>query len=159
MYITITNQKHDEKHFRRITLEELVDAIRSEQYEKQISELRQYYSASHAYTDNDGKIQGVNVLTSRLPEVCFAAEYDRHQKNIRMKTYNALVLLEVNNLPDIVAAETIRDEAGLIPYTLCAFVGADSRSVKIVCPASMFRGAPLPDRQDAIIRFQAHAYA
>jgi hypothetical protein len=59
-YITTINQTRGEKHFRRMTLEELVETIRSEKYEKQISELRQYYSALHAYTDDDGKIQGAN---------------------------------------------------------------------------------------------------
>ena len=159
MYITVITKTRGEKHFRRITLEELVDAIRSGQYEKQISELRQLYSALHAYTDNDGKTQGMDNLTERIPEVCFAAEYDHYQKDVRMKAFNALVLLEVDNLPDIVSAEAIRNEAGLIPYTLCAFVGADARSVKIVCAAAMYKNAPLPAESAAMLRFQTNAYA
>jgi hypothetical protein len=82
MYITVITQTRGKKHFRRITLEELVEAIRSGQYEKQISELRQLYSALHTYTDNDGKTQGMDNLTERIPEVCFAAEYDHYQNNI-----------------------------------------------------------------------------
>ena len=142
-----------------MALEELVETIQSKKYEKQISELRHYYSTLHAYTDDDGKIQGANDLIARLPEVCFAAEYDHYQKDLRMKAYNAWVLLEVNNLPDIVSAEEIRNEAGLIPYTLCTFVGADSRSVKIVCAASMYRNAPTPTDPDALRRFHTNAYA
>lgn len=159
MQITVISQSRGEKHYRRLSLEELVNSIRSKQYEKQISEFRQYYPAMHAYTDKDGKLQGASTLTDCLPEICFAAEYSRFQKEIRMKEYNALVLLEINNLPDIVSAETIRTEVGRIPYTLCAFVGADARSVKIICQASMLHGAALPVDLDAIRRFHAHAYA
>ena len=69
------------------------------------------------------------------PFVCFSAVLRNQNGMAWTEVYNGLILLEINNLPDAQTAAEIRDEAALIPYTLIAFIGADGRSVKLVCQA------------------------
>ena len=87
------------------------------------------------------------ILTGRLksgklikdlkkpPCICFASAIEKENGQQSNHIYNGLILLEINNLPDRKTAAEIRDEAALIDYTLLAFVGADGRSVKLVCQA------------------------
>ncbi len=65
--------------------------------------------------------------------VCFAAQWQRRSGHLRMKEYNALVLLEIDNLPERRVAEQVRNMAAQMPYTLLAYVAEGGRDVKIVC--------------------------
>ena len=49
----------------------------------------------------------------------------------RIKTYNGLVLLEVNNLAGVAEAELVKQQATLLPQTFAAFCGSSGRSAKI----------------------------
>ena len=42
----------------------------------------------------------------------------------RIKTYNGLVLLEVNNLAGVAEAELVKQQAALLPQTFAAFCGS-----------------------------------
>lgn len=68
-----------------------------------------------------------------IPKFCFAAEWKKQQQMTVMKTFNGMVLLEVNNLRSAEDAETLRSEVARIPYTYIAFVGLSGFSVKFVC--------------------------
>ncbi len=65
--------------------------------------------------------------------VCFAAQLHKRNGNVKVKEYNELVLLEIDNLSELKAAERVRDMAAQLPYTLLAYVTEDGRNVKIVC--------------------------
>ena len=75
--------------------------------------------------------------------------------------YDDCLILEINNLPDRKSAEEVRDEARHIPYTLITFVGADGRSVKIVCKAEDRDLWQAPDGYELheVERLHLNAYA
>lgn len=95
------------------------------------------------------------------PSVCFSSSLKNQDGQQWTSVYNGCVLLEINNLPDRKTAEEIRDEARYIPYTLITFVGADGRSVKIVCQAEERELWQNPDgyEQHEVERFHLNAYA
>jgi hypothetical protein len=68
-----------------------------------------------------------------------------------------LVLLEVNNLPDIDTAVELRQAVAKIPYTCLTFVGATGRDVKIVCRAVSYQNTVPTDEKDAAV-FHHQAY-
>lgn len=112
--VTLINQRDGQERYTRFTLAETVEMIRS------------------------GKLKSgrtLDELTER-PRICFASAIKNEKGKQWTYIYNGMILLEINNLPDRRTAEEIRQEAALIDYTLLAFVGADSRSVKLVCQAA-----------------------
>ncbi len=91
-------------------------------------------------------------------QICFAAQWQKRSGYPKLKEYNALVLLEIDNLPDRQMAEQVRDLAAQIPYTMVAYVGSDERSVKIACPAKPIEGMAL-DSEETMNRIQTNAFA
>lgn len=75
----------------------------------------------------------------------------------RIKTYNGLVLLEVNNLAGVAEAELVKQQAALLPQTFAAFCGSSGRSAKIWVRFTLPDGG-LPKNEDDIALFHAHAY-
>ena len=60
----------------------------------------------------------------RLPRLYPAVEMTRTKAGEhRIKTYNGLVLLEVNNLAGVAEAELVKQQAALLPQTFAAFCG------------------------------------
>lgn len=80
----------------------------------------------------------------RLPRLYPAVEMTRTKAGEhRIKTYNGLVLLEVNNLAGVAEAELVKQQATLLPQTFAAFCGSSGRSAKYgyasPCPTEGFQ--------------------
>lgn len=94
----------------------------------------------------------------RLPRLYPAVEMTRTKAGEhRIKTYNGLVLLEVNNLAGVAEAELVKQQAALLPQTFAAFCGSSGRSAKIWVRFILPDGG-LPKNEDDIALFHAHAY-
>lgn len=94
----------------------------------------------------------------RLPRLYPAVEMTRTKAGEhRIKTYNGLILLEVNNLVRVVEAELVKQQAALLPQTFAAFCGSSGRSAKIWVRFTLPDGG-LPKNEDDIALFHAHAY-
>ena len=94
----------------------------------------------------------------RLPRLYPAVEMTRTKAGEhRIKTYNGLVLLEVNNLAGAAEAELVKQQAALLPQTFAAFCGSSGRSAKIWVRFTLPDGG-LPKNEDDIALFHAHAY-
>ena len=117
MRITIINTERKEKRYTRVDLEEFVVQLKDGTYR-------------HQYIRDFDK------------EVCFAAEWMKTAGELKAKTVNPLVLLSIENLRDLATAEEYKQRAGIIPYTLLAFIGHDGHSLRIVCPYAVTGGEP-----------------
>ena len=119
----------------RMTVEEIAEAIRSEKYKKEVAEFRSMVALDRWKRREDGALNIDAKWEKDLPRLCFAADYVKRSGAVQMLEYNGLVLLEVSNLADCSEASDLRKLASLQPQTLLTFVGADGRSVIIVCKA------------------------
>ena len=117
MRITIINTERKEKRYTRVDLEEFVAQLKDGTYR-------------HQYIRDFDK------------EVCFAAEWMKTAGELKAKTVNPLVLLSIENLRDLATAEEYKQRAGIIPYTLLAFIGHDGHSLRIVCSYTVTGGEP-----------------
>ena len=134
------------KHYRNretlslMSMEQLVESIRSSAFAEEVKGLRRFYPLMNGKRLEDGTYSVWSDVTKDLPRICFACQME-HRKGMRIvKDYTGLVLLEVNNLTGSNEAEAVRRGAAEMPQTLLAFVGADGLSVKIVCRGELFRG-------------------
>ena len=111
--VTLINKRKRKETYSRYTLKKAVEAIQT------------------------GKLKNGKLLKDQTepPRICFASAIQKQKGQEWDLTYNGLILMEINNLPDRKTAEEVRNEAAMIDYTLLAFVGADGRSVKLVCQA------------------------
>ena len=136
----IRESRKGAKTFVRLPLEEVVETIRSGRY-------------------RDGR--PIENDVEKRPLVCFASEIRKLESKPIEMGYNALILLEINNLPDRESACQLRQEASGIPFTMLAFVGASGRSVKIVCHTEEREQWQNPDGYDTdeVARFHLNAYA
>ena len=144
--ITILKRYRNTETLKLLDIEEAVTMIRQQAYDEQCRELRDYSLVAEVrqrYDSTDGMLEH---YTKDLPRVCFAAAMENRNHRQVMRSYNGLVLLEVNNLAGREEAEGVRKGAAMIPHTLLAFVGASGRSVKIVCRGELFEGG-LPTSQ------------
>ena len=92
----------------------------------------------------------------RLPRLYPAVEMTRTKAGEhRIKTYNGLILLEVNNLAGVAEAELVKQQAALLPQTFAAFCGSSGRSAKIWVRFTLPDGG-LPKNEDDIAL--SHAY-
>ena len=137
--VTLINQRDGQERYTRYTLAEAVEMIRS------------------------GKLKSGKSLgeITDIPRICFASAIKNQDGQRWTYIYNGMILLEINNLPDRRTAEEIRQEASLIDYTLLAFVGADGRSVKLVCQAAERNNWQNPEGywQSEVEKFNLNAYA
>ena len=94
----------------------------------------------------------------KLPRIYPAVEMTRAKAGERrIKTYNGLVQLEVNNLAGAAEAELVKRQAALLPQTFAAFCGSSGRSAKIWVRFTLPDGS-LPKDEDDTALFHAHAY-
>ena len=167
MKICYMNDDRKRTSYRSVSLEEAVEDIRSGRFAKGAKRLREIVGEA-AYSMATGNVEdeGLEVIRLKgLPDVCFASEWANRNGTRVMKAYNGLVLLEINNLPDQETAESVREAATSVPFTLLAFVGAEQRSVKIVCRAQAESHeleaelkAATGERQERTGLFHANAY-
>lgn len=137
--VTLINLRDGQERYTRFTLAEAVKFI-----------LTGKLKSGKAFSD-----------MAERPNICFASSLKNQDGQQWAYTYNGLILLEINNLPDRKTAEEIRGEAAMIDYTLLAFVGADGRSVKVVCQAEERNHWQNPDGywQSEVEKFNLNAYA
>ena len=134
------------------SVEEVVRVIRQGDFANAVSD---YRCASPAMLTVDcyGETVGGGVRTAdnAIPRVCFASEFRRRNGCRQLVARNALVLIEIDGLADFATAVGVRCSAARQPYTLLAFIGANGRSVEIVCRISLANSA-LPTMDEATYR-------
>ena len=137
--VTLINQRDGQERYTRYALSDVVEMIRK------------------------GKLKSGKLIEEQTerPRICFASAIKNEKGKRWTYLYNGMILLEINNLPDRKTAEEIRNEAALIDYTLLAFVGADGRSVKLVCQAAERNNWQNPEGywQSEVEKFNLNAYA
>ena len=137
--VTLINQRNGQERYTRYGLSDVVEMIRK------------------------GKLKSGKLIEEQAerPRICFASAIKNEKGKRWTYLYNGMILLEINNLPDRKTAEEIRNEAALIDYTLLAFVGADGRSVKLVCQAAERNNWQNPEGywQSEVEKFNLNAYA
>lgn len=99
----------------------------------------------------------VNTADNRIPRLCFATEYRRHKACRKLVRRNALAMLEIDDIADFTTAAHIRSAAARQPYTMMAFIGANGRSVVIVCRVSLRNGS-VPSDDEAYRNLMAEGY-
>ena len=137
--VTLINLRDGQERYTRYSLGDVVEMIRK------------------------GKLKSGKLIEEQTgrPRICFASAIKNEKGKRWTYLYNGMILLEINNLPDRKTAEEIRNEAALIDYTLLAFVGADGRSVKLVCQAAERNNWQNPEGywQSEVENFNLNAYA
>lgn len=148
----------------RMAVEEIVDTIRNKKYLKGVAEFREMGVLANVKKRENGTLDIEDAAWEKaLPRICFACDYQKRGGEMQQVTYNGLILLEVNNLQSEEEAIGLRFYAGRQPQTLLAFVGADGRSVCIVCRAELYpncrqEGSALPTGDEQIRCFHFNAY-
>ena len=148
----------------RMTVEEIVEAIRNKKYLKEVSEFREMGALANVKKRENGTLDIEDAAWEKvLPRICFACDYQKRGGEMQQVAYNGQILLEVNNLQSEEEAIGLRFYAGRQPQTLLAFVGADGRSVCIVCRAELYpncrqEGSALPTGDEQIRCFHYNAY-
>ena len=122
------------EHISCTAISDVVRIIRNGDYATAISDYR-CAAQPMLKVSSDGECvrKAVSTADNRIPRLCFAAEYRRHKGNRKLVRQNALITLEIDGLADFAAAVSLRQAAALQPYTMMAFIGANGRSVIIVC--------------------------
>ena len=115
MRITIINNEKNEKRYTREELDEFVAQLSDGTF-------RQQYACDYT------------------KDVCFAAEWQKQNGGLIAKSTNALVLLSLENLRDLVTVEEYKRLATQLPYTMLCFIGHDGHSLHIVCPYTIADG-------------------
>ena len=110
MKITIINGERTEKRYTRIELEEFVEQLK------------------------DGTYRDDHSMRDARKEVCFAAEWQKHQGELKVRQGNRLVLLSLENLRDLPTVREYKELAARQLYTMLCFIGDDGHSLQIVCP-------------------------
>lgn len=148
----------------RMTVEEIVEAIRNKKYLKGVAAFREMSALANVKKRENGTLDIEDAAWEKaLPRICFAYDYQKRGGEMLQVAYNGLILLEVNNLQSEEEAIGLRFYAGRQPQTLLAFVGADGRSVCIVCSAELYpncrqEGSALPTGDEQIRCFHYNAY-
>ena len=138
--VTVVKKGRNAETLNQIELSTIVSNIRGESFGRTCAEIRQAYPLAEVRQRFGDTNDTLLIWTRNLPRICFSAEMVNRNKQRVMKTYNGLVLLEVNNLGSFDEAEAVRKSASLIPQTMLAFVGSSGLSVKIVCRGELFDG-------------------
>ncbi len=110
MRITIINRERSEKRYTRVELEAFVEQL------------------------CDGTYRDDHTTRDSRKEVCFAAEWQKHQGELKVRQNNQLVLLSLENLRDLATVREYKEMAARQLYTLLCFIGGDGHSLHIVCP-------------------------
>lgn len=130
-----------------------MERVKTETKAKPVSEMRawlyNWMSAREAHYEH----------AERLPQVFPAIEYGRTADGERkMKSYNGIVLLDVNGLADLGEATLVKEQVRRLPQTFAAVTGSSGRSVKIWVRFELPEGDGLPKKEEQIRLFHAHAY-
>ncbi|MCD8264934.1 MAG: helicase [Tannerellaceae bacterium] len=147
MKVSLFRKQNEKETLRNLSLNAFIEEIRKES--PVVSGIRkelQYLPAGALQTHLD-----------KLPLACFAAAYQRKNKQIVLSNYQGLILLEVNWLAGTEEVEEVKKAAASLPHTLAAFTGLGGRSVKIIIPFIRPDGTLPAGEQEALL-FHLHAY-
>ena len=140
------------------SVEDVARIIRRGDYAEAISDYRCAAPSMLAANINGDIVnKSVRMADSRIPRLCFAAEFRRMNGTRQLLRRNALVLLEIDGLADYATVVNMRNAAAHQPYTLLAFIGANGLSVEIVCRISQADGH-MPANDDSFRRLMAEGY-
>lgn len=129
-----------------------IEKIKTETKEEHVTRLRNMLL--YTSPDSGGKYEHID----KLPRVYPSVEYGRTKSGERkMKCYNGVVMLEVNQLADLSEVELVKEQAALLPQTWAVFAGSSGRSAKIWVKFALPDGT-LPVKEQDIAAFHAHAY-
>lgn len=146
------------EHIAVCSFEDVVRMIRRGDYAEAISD---YRCAAPAMLSSAGGGEvvrsGVRMASNNIPRICFAAEYRRHNGCRRLVRRNGVVLMDIDGLKDFATAVKLRNAAARQLYTLLAFIGANGRSVEILCRVSQIDGGT-PVDDDGFCRLMAGGY-
>ena len=135
MKITLYKERGGQRTLKNITLENGVEMIRNMELADKVATFRNITpSFSPSKTPNGAPV--CLVVEDDLPSVCFSAELYNLKRMENIRRVNPLFLLEINNLRDYQEVGYLRQIASQLPQTRLAFVGADGKSLKIVCGVS-----------------------
>ena len=133
------------------SMETFLSKVKCETKGKYISRLRESIPS----------LQGSNarfIYIDKIPRVYPVAEFRRNaDSGLEFKSYQGIVLVEVDRLSGWGEAEYVKSQAALLPQTLAAFVGSSGRSVKIWVRFSLPDGT-LPETEEQASIFHAQAY-
>lgn len=129
-----------------------MERIKTETRDRDVSGLRTMISYA------GGTDRGSYSHIDRLPRVFPAVEMGRTREGeTRVKCYNGVVMLDVQQLSGPHEVEMVKEQAALLPQTCAAFAGSSGRSVKIWVRFALPDGG-LPQREEETNLFHAHAY-
>ncbi len=132
MKITIINTERKEKRYTRVELDEFVAQLR------------------------DGSYRPAH-FSETTKEVCFAAEWQKQNGELKAREVNRIVLLSLENLRDLPTAEEYKRLACQQPYTLLCFLGHDGHSLHIVCPFAIHHSPFFDERSGKAERNIEHS--
>jgi hypothetical protein len=159
MKITVFKKNRQKKRevINRFELADLAAAIKDGRIDEGVRRTREVYHLMNPHRLSDGQISTNWVGGIKLPRICFAADYFYRKGQLKMKGYNGLVVLEVNDLPTYEKAVEVREMAKKLPETLLCFLGGSGKSVKIVCRGELY-GGELPKEENDIRQFHLNLY-
>ena len=155
--ITILRWSRGKETLKLAELQEVVRMIASGEAKEGVEEMRYLYGIRMMERRSESGPVLSGYDDRKLARVCFASVMENRKGERIRKGYTGLVLLRVSNLRDIDEAVAVRQGAGLMPHTLLAFVGADGRSVEIVCRGEL-KGGGLPAEKEETERFHLNLY-
>ena len=138
-----TDQKN-QQHMRVLSLETFFDKIKQDTKEQTLMQLRYLI-----------KINRKNEYwhfadMHKLPRVFPTFELGKTKDgSYKMKCFNGIVLLDVNNLDASEMPAQIKQLAQAMPMTLAAFTGASSKSVKILVRVDDTKGSTPQTEEEA----------
>lgn len=125
----------------RVTIEELARMVREQDYGHEVAAFREMTVLEPHKRNADGSLQVEAEWERAVPRVCVATDSLKRGGQMVCMAYNGLMPIEVSNLASVDEAKGLRDYAGRLPQTLLAFVGADGRSVIIICKVALLEGS------------------
>lgn len=132
MKFTLTSTKNDHRTLKCMEPDKIVRIIRDMEFKDEVYTFRNTHpTLSTIKIMNNTPI--CLATEDNLPSVCFSAEYFNLKGQALIRKVNPLFLVEVDNLVDDKEVEYLRKLARQLPQTKLAFIGADGRSLKIVC--------------------------
>lgn len=152
-----------------VSLEGVVKDLRNERFAKGLEPLRNLLDNFDAtILPDDGPMLrkgDLRVTLKGVPRVCFSVQMVPEGGVGKVVAYNSLVMLQISGLANRKEAEYVRESVSSVSYTLLAFIGANDRTVHIVCRAQaatqkVFNGLRSEEEgsHPKLLFFHANAY-
>lgn len=122
-----SNSNTGKKSLRHLSLEVFILQIKREN--PYVRQLRRFVED---VLETPGETHGSFSDLDKIPRVYPSIVHRRKGRDIFLtEEYNGVIMLEISQLTGMVKAESIKQQAAVLPSTLAAFVGSSGRSVKI----------------------------